>query len=173
MWSSSYRKGQSEETYQHSDLGIWRLIYKKKYSCNQCDHQATGNKYCNKRERERGTGVLTLYYFYSSPDTIQCSLSLSLCETTALSQWERTHHLKSDPEGIRYPCSSCKYKSRDKGKLNSHMQVKHKEGSQKFPISQCEYKASIIWKIFSSIIKTFSRKIKYTTRLASIGPSSF
>ena len=96
------------------------------------------------RERERGTGVLTLYYFYSSPDTIQCSLSLSLCETTALSQWERTHHLKSDPEGIRYPCSSCEYKSRNKGKLNSHIQVKHKGGSQKFPCSQCEYKASII-----------------------------
>ena len=51
---------------------------------------------------------------------------------------------KSDHEGIRYPCSSCKYKSRNKGKLNSHIQVKHKGGSQKFPCSQCEYKASII-----------------------------
>ena len=117
--------------------------------------------------------MLTLYYLYSSPDTIQCSLSLSLCESTALSQRELTHHLKSDHEGIRYLCSSCEYKSRNKGKLNSHIQVKHKGGSQKFPCSQCEYKASIIKKIFSSIIKTFSRKIKSTTRLASIGPSSF
>ena len=25
---------------------------KFKYSCNQCDHQATGNKHCNERERE-------------------------------------------------------------------------------------------------------------------------
>ena len=144
MWSSSYRKGQSEETYQHSDLGIWRLIFRKNQIFLQSMWSSSYRKQTLQWEREGGTGVPTLYYFYSSPDTIQCSLSLSLCETTALSQWERTHHLKSDPEGIRYPCSSCKYKSRDKGKLNSHMQVKHKEGSQKFPISQCEYKASII-----------------------------
>ena len=124
---------------KHINILIWgsedSYSEKFKYSCNQCDHQATGNKYCNKRERERGTGVLTLYYFYSSPDTIQCSLSLSLCETTALSQWERTHHLKSDPEGIRYPCSSCKYKSRNKGKLNSHIQVKHKGGRRSPAVS--------------------------------------
>ena len=96
-------------------------------------------------EREGGTGVPTLYYFYSSIDTIQCSLSLSLCESTALSQWELTHHLKSDHEGIRYLCSSCEYKSRNKGKFNSHIQVKHNGGSQKFqkfPCSQCEYEAS-------------------------------
>ena len=120
-------------------MGIWRLIfsqYMKKSNILAINViiklQETSIAI---RERERGTGVLTLYYFYSSPDTIQCSLSLSLCETTALSQWERTHHLKSDPEGIRYPCSSCEYKSRNKGKLNSHIQVKHKGGRRSPAVS--------------------------------------
>ena len=61
----------------HLKTHIQSAHEKIKYSCNQCDHQATGNKHCN--ERERGTGGPTLYYFYSSPDTIQCSPSLSLC----------------------------------------------------------------------------------------------
>ena len=68
---------------------------KFKYSCNQCDHQATGNKHCNEREREGQEcppctiSILLLYFII---DTIQCSLSLSLCESTALSQGQLTHH---------------------------------------------------------------------------------
>ena len=164
MWPSSFYTGKSEDSYS---VCTWKnLIFLQSMWLSSCPKWGSEDSYSvstwkNKIflqsmwsssyrkqtlqwERERGTGVLTLYYFYSSPDTIQCSLSLSLCETTALSQWERAHHLKSDPEGIRYPCSSCEYKSRNKGKFNSHIQVKHNGGSQKFPCSQCEYKVSII-----------------------------
>ena len=135
MWSSSYRKGQSEEKYQHYDLGIWRLIFRKIQIFLQSMWSSSYRKQTLQWEREGGTGVPTLYYFYSSIDTIQCSLSLSLCESTALSQRELTHHLKSDHEGIRYLCSSCEYKSRNKGKLNSHIQVKHKGGRRSPAVS--------------------------------------
>ena len=108
---------------------------KFKYSCNQCDHQATGNKHCNEREREGQE---------CPPCTISILVLIQFNVPSVLVFVNLQHYLKDSLPIIRYPCSSCEYKSRNKGKFNSHIQVKHNGGSQKFPCSQCEYKASII-----------------------------
>ena len=85
--------------------------------------------------RERGRDrsahpVLFLFYYYTL-------LLIQFNVPSVLVFVNLQHYLKNSLPIIRYPCSSCEYKSRNKGKFNSHIQVKHNGGSHKFPCSQC------------------------------------
>ena len=49
-------------------------------------------------------------------------------------------HIKAVHEGVKYPCTQCKYNASRKSNLLQHIQSIH-EGV-KFPCTQCEYKAT-------------------------------
>ena len=122
-------------------MGIWRLIfsqYMKKsniLAINVIIKLQETNIAMRERGRDR-TGLFLFYYY--------TLLLIQFNVPSVLVFVNLQHYLKDSLPIIRYPCSSCEYKSRNKGKFNSHIQVKHNGGSQKFPCSQCEYKASII-----------------------------
>ena len=115
---------------KHINILIWgsedSYSEKIKYSCNQCDHQATGNKHCNEREREGQE---------CPPCTISILVLIQFNVPSVLVFVNLQHYLKDSLPIIRYPCSSCEYKSRNKGKLNSHIQVKHKGGRRSPAVS--------------------------------------
>ena len=49
-------------------------------------------------------------------------------------------HVRSEHEGVKYPCNQCDYKALDQGNMNKHIESVH-EGV-KYPCSQCAYKAT-------------------------------
>ena len=96
-----------------------------KYSCNQCDHQATNRSNLIKHIQAKHEGV---------------RYACNQCSQQFATQSCVTLHIQSVHEGIKHDCTHCDYKATTQGHLRTHFQSKH-EGV-KYACNQCDHQAT-------------------------------
>ena len=123
-----------------------------KYSCNQCDHQATNRSNLIKHIQAKHEGVRYAcnqckHQFSTQPSLIRhiqsihegIKYSCNQCEYQATTQSSLTTHIQSKHEGVKYGCNQCDYQATTQSHLRSHIQSLH-EGV-KYACNQCDYQS--------------------------------
>ena len=88
-------------------------VHKKiKYSCNQCDHQATN-------QRNLKTHIQSVHE--------KIKYSCNQCDYQVTRQGHLKTHIQSVHEKIKYSCNQCDHKATEKGNLKKHIQSVHEK----------------------------------------------
>ena len=53
---------------------------------------------------------------------------------------QKTNHIQSSHEGVKYACNKCDYQAGQQSHLKSHIQSKHED--VKYACNQCDYQAA-------------------------------